>query len=118
MPKGNPGLNASGWQREHWGYIVTFIKNGDGKIRTGHQAGRGALAALCDRAVERDPTYRVVCISSPLTIFSDLLGRSKGKNETVLGPEAILLGYAGRRHMLHPDLIGSSRSTERRRHGW
>lgn len=117
MPKGPLGLNISSWQRDHWGYTITF-KNEAGDLLTGHRNGPAAVAALCDQAIAVDPTYRVVCISSPLTIFSDLCGRSKGVQEKMRGPEAGILGWAKRRHMLHPELVGTSRATERRRHGW
>lgn len=100
-------LNMSGWQREHYGCVVTF-KNATGELLTLHRTGKNSIAATCALAVSADETFRVVCISTPGSIYSDLLGRSPGKKEKVNGLEAGVLGQLGLRHMLHPSLRGTS----------
>jgi hypothetical protein len=108
-------FNPSGRQRAEWGVTVTF-KNLDGQLLTITRTGKRALADACDAVAAHDETFRVVCISTPESIYYDLAGRSKGKNDRVLPIEGIMLGNAGRAHMLHPDLRGRSAASQRRWH--
>lgn len=101
-------LAMSGRERLTFGCIVSF-RNAHGEswswTRPGHVLD--VIRDACDAAVHRDPSNLVVCISSPTTIYSDLYGRAfSPRNATVETPERNLLTRAGRRHMLHPDLLG------------
>lgn len=82
-----------------------------------HRAGRvrAAVEEAFRVAAGLDPTFRVLCVSTPQTIYTDLQGvrhglgtseRGQGSNTLVL-PEHALCG--GRlRAILHPRLRGSS----------
>jgi hypothetical protein len=91
-----------------FGAIVTFEAS-DGQRCVLHRLGspRQALDAAWDDAQIADPSYRVISVSTPTSIFTDLQGGRKG-NQTPHIPEFTLCG-GSRRHYLHERLRGSSR---------
>lgn len=101
-------LTISGPEQAKYGATVTF-RNADGKTLTLQRTGGAIMAvirALCDAALALDPTFRVICISTPSTIFGDLVGRDMREEDGAIRPEAAVLSRAGRKHMLAPELIG------------
>lgn len=91
-----------------YGCIVTF-ENAEGVTMTRHATGLPltALRRLCDHAESIDPTYRVVCYSTPQSVFGDLVGRAvrhNRKGEVMRYPsgEKRACAKAGRPHMVHP----------------
>ena len=104
-------------KRECYGATVTF-ENGDGELLTivrRHESSLVAIREACDAASEVDATYRVVLISTPLTIAACLRGKRppRHKRQGWEGsipqhPETYLLSRAGRTHMLHPRLRGTT----------
>lgn len=73
-----------------------------------HTTAVEAVAELCDRLEAYDCRYRVVSISTPVSIARDMYASriSLGGNTegTMKPPEVVLLGQADRLHMLHPDV--------------
>lgn len=71
---------------------------------------REAVVALCEAALRKDPTYRVIAYSTPETIFADISGArgdvvgAWGKDQRRPLPEATVLGHVGLQHLLHPRL--------------
>lgn len=94
--------------RRNMGVIVTF-ENEHGHKRTVHRTGHviEAMRELCDEALAIDPTYRVVCVSNPETIWRDLQGRRIPDGQvsaTLALPEVGLCAKAGMKDMVHPRL--------------
>lgn len=112
------GSHFSGRERQEAGCIVSF--EGDaGAAYVVHRTGPSARAikSACDAARARDATLRVVAISSPETIMSDLLGRGllTRSDDAPSGrravPEPQYLTRSGELPMLHPSLVfGASRT--------
>ncbi len=110
----SPLWNPPGRDREAWGYIVTF-QNDAGQTLTLHRSGRGALALCLDDALRLDPTFRVLAISNPVTILTDLNGRlPSARTNSIDRPEWQGLGKIGRMEMLHPSVRPFSSTAERR----
>lgn len=88
--------------RDQFGATVTF-KNERGELLTIERLGtmKVALAACCDAALELDPTYRVLSVSSPQSIYTDLQGSRPRQDER---PEKRALASIGRQDLLHPSL--------------
>lgn len=93
-------------ERAEYGCIVSF-ENADGKRLVLHAKGapRQALNLLCDRALDLDPSFRVVGYSTPETVYQDLLGRRQylsvaGDYRNQGSIEARALGHIGRGDML------------------
>jgi hypothetical protein len=105
--------------RARFGCIVTF-EGADGRTITAHRTGptRVALRAACEAAQSLDGSLRVVSISTPTTILSDLVGRgSPQPSSSFRGadrPEPQLLAGAGLSHMLHERLRGRGLTSDRR----
>lgn len=88
--------------RTAYGVTVT-VENAEGKTLTLHRHGRGALERVCDDAVALDPTFRIISISTPETIYGDLAGRlPSSKTGAIILPEHQRLGNIGRMAMIHP----------------
>lgn len=100
-------LGLSGLETARAGVVVSF-RNSAGAGWVCHRTGPSTVAvrAACDDALSLDATFRVVCISTPASIYGDLRGRPIFRGGAAERPEHQLLARAGRRHMLHPDLIG------------
>lgn len=106
----------SGRERATFGVTVTFEAE-DGRVLTLARTGKtsDALHEACDDAVAVDPTYRVVCISSPVSVFADLQGRPRGMwDGGVQKTEGAILRRAGIGSMLHPRLVGGSTLSQQR----
>lgn len=98
-------------ERDRYGAYVTF-RLGDGELLTISRKGTAvqAVRKACAIMVNRDERARVVCISSPQTIYGDLVGRKPTRvTEDYLAPaptppEARLLAAAGCLPLLAPEL--------------
>lgn len=93
-------------ERAEYGCIVTF-ENDDRKrlVLTAQGAPRLALSKCCDRALDLDPSFRVVTYSTPETVYQDLIGRTQfvsrsGDYRRQGSPESQVLGRIGRGDML------------------
>lgn len=88
-------------ERAKYGVIITFERPGVCPL-TIHSIGtvKAAIRRTCDMVASMHPDWKVVCISTPATIYADLPGRKNHSRQ----PEAMLLGLAGRKEMLHPRL--------------
>lgn len=95
------------WERKRYGCIVTF-ENADGKRLVLHREGspRMAAVACCDAALLLDGTFRIITVSTPETIHTDLKGyrlSKEGKTGFAPVPETQLL--RGRAlALIHPRL--------------
>lgn len=111
------GWEPAGRDQVEWGCIVT-VKNADGKTLSLHHTGRHALDECLDDALILDPTFRVVSVSTPVTIYNDLEGRMPHPHTGAIPiPEAQKLGRSGRLDLLHPDLRPRSNTAYRRAQG-
>jgi hypothetical protein len=104
----------SGQEGREYGATITF-ENADGKVLVVHRAGskREAIMDAWGLAQFYDPSFRIVSISTPQTIYADLQGARLprgGQNLAAIRyPETdILAGVRGGTAMLHPRLLGSS----------
>lgn len=96
-----------------WGCIVT-VKNDQGQTLSLHRTGREALNECLDIAVQLDPSFKVLSISTPMTIFNDLeMRQPHPRTGAIQPPEQQKLGRVGRLAMLHPSLRGQSDEAER-----
>lgn len=98
-------LGGGLYGRAQFGCTVTF-ENEAGKRLTYHRTGPPAdvLRQLCEAALAKDDTYRVISYSTPQTIYTDLQGERESetyslKKEPTL-PEEQALGRIGMLHML------------------
>lgn len=100
-------LPISGAEQARYGAVISF-HNTNGQTLVLHDTGpiTQVVRELCDAAVKLDPTFRVVCISTPSTIFGDLIGRDMRENDGAIRPEAAVLNRSGRRNMIAPELLG------------
>jgi hypothetical protein len=110
-----PLLSSNGEQRALYGAVVCF-ENAHGATYSIHRPCAGvdtAVKEACEMALKLDGTFRVVCISTPSSVYSDL----KGRRDTHL-IEDHALSRAGMRWMLHPRLAliadGRRRDYQRR----
>lgn len=104
MPRTPRSWEPAGRDSTEWGCIVT-VKNADGKTLSLHRPGRDALTRALDDALTLDPTFRVVSISTPLTIYNDLQARLPHPvTEVVPLPEHAKLGRLKRMALCHPDI--------------
>ncbi len=113
-PRAGAPNTDSGQQKAVYGVIVSF-ENADRKTLVLHRVGvtTKALRHACDDALRLDPTFRVVSVSTPTSIYTDMQGaRMQGKqksahvgtNDHTNTPESQMLGRAGLAEMLHPRL--------------
>ncbi len=110
-------LMRNGDERAEYGCTVTF-ENEHGRTWTIHRQGppQAGLKQACAIALARDDTFRVICISTPESIYGDLQGRLPQKGTTTIqSSEAKMLGRAGLGHMLHQRIrdVSDSHHTER-----
>lgn len=102
-------LPMSGRERANHGASVTF-RNAKGESWSWTRSGPvlEVIRDACDAAELRDPTNLCVCISTPTSIYADLVGRPlTDLNHAVTHSECATLARAGRRYMIHPVLRGS-----------
>lgn len=106
----------SGYESLRYGAVVT-LENQAGKVLILHRAGRvrAAVEEAFRVAAGLDPTFRVRCVSTPQTIYTDLQGarHALGDSKPGQGSHALQLpehGLCGGRlrAILHPSLRGSS----------
>lgn len=118
-------------ERARAGYIITARNMDDGTERVFHRGGfdyeenskkvkftaRAILESMCDVIESWGPDWRITCISSPETVYSDLRMRERNPipnydNEAVaLAPEIPLLNAIGRIHLWwKPSLYRTSRA--------
>lgn len=92
-----------GRERNLYGAIVTF-ENGAGERLSIHREGTAvqAVRSACAIALAMDETARVICISTPETIYTSL---TKDRNRRGNGPEARILRKAGFYGAIHPRLV-------------
>lgn len=112
----------SGHARAEHGSITTW-ENEDGKTLTLHRSGpmRETLGETVREVLALDPTFRLVCYSTPESILTDLAGNRRDAADWQSGnalpialPEVKALAMIGRRDLLHPRLNrGTERSGER-----
>lgn len=113
-----PGMG--GGNRDQYGCVMTF-ENADGKRLVIHRLGNANAAthACCETALRLDPTFRVICYSSPQTVYADILGRIEHKSaagtQTIQRPEPQALSRAGLAHLIHPSIDGTGRTTVAKR---
>jgi hypothetical protein len=105
-----------------WGCIVT-VQNDDGQTLSLHRTGKEALNECLDIALQLDRSFKVLSISTPITIFNDLEMRIPNPHtKAIQCPELQKLGRVGRLSMLHPSLRGKSdeagRAARRRGERW
>lgn len=104
----------SGQEAATYGAIVTF-QNAAGQRLAVHRSGpkRTALRQACAVATGHDSSFRVISISTPETIYTDLQGarlpRHDRHNGAMQFPETRMAGtFPGGMAMLHDCLRGSS----------
>lgn len=110
-------LRSSGQERATFGAICTF-ENAEGLRLVLHRKGTpsAAVADMCDTALSLDETFRLLCYSTPSTIYTDMqgmrspAGESAGRRAatTWASPEAKALSTIGRLELLHPSLMRST----------
>lgn len=111
---GEPALRPPGRDRDAWGCIVSF-ENSDGKTLSLHRTGRDALARCCDAALALDETFRVISVSTPETIYTDLVGRlGHPLTNAVALPEHPRLARIRRMSMIHPRIAPMSANALRK----
>jgi hypothetical protein len=93
-------------ERAEFGAIVSF-ENPEGltlTIALTDMPPSKAIRRTCKMAIAYDETFRVVAISTPSTIYTDVKGERiirKGQGHV---PEGSLLGAVGMGHLLHEKL--------------
>lgn len=95
-------------REQQYGATLTF-ENAEGvtlTIARRHHSVLEAVRQACDLAIEEDSTYRVVCLSTPHTIYSDMQGWVSGRRPS---PEQHTVTKAGRKAMLHPRIAARGR---------
>lgn len=106
----------AGRDRVAWGCIATF-ENEARQTLSLHRTGVDALRQCCDVAESLDPTFRVVSISTPVSIYSDLNGRMPNERTGAIDlPEHRKLGQIKRLRLIHPRL--QPRSSQALRRAW
>lgn len=103
--------NMSGQRRAQFGCMMTF-ENDQGDTLTLHAIGAPLkmVPKLCDYALTRDGSNRVVSYSTPETILTDLSCSRMmevdftGRLRTFVRPEDHVLKRCDRGHLLHPRL--------------
>ena len=109
----------SGAEASRYGAIVT-LENADGRVLVLHRERmpvRACIRECFDAATKLDPSFRIVSVSNPSTIYRDLMGArgtlgDKGADrlsQSVHLPERPMCGGA-MLHMLHPRLRGTTDS--------
>ena len=107
-------------ERAEYGCTVTF-ENDAGKRLVVVREGPPliGLRQACAITLARDETFRIICYSTPGTIYRDLQGgRAQDGNTAATIPELDRAGSAGLRHMLHRRLLEASPIPEKKRRYW
>jgi hypothetical protein len=110
-----PVATMNGQERAKFGCVCTF-ENADGKRLVLHEPGAPAkgLRAACAAATALDESFRLVCYSTPATVYGDMQGmrmtntrvsREVTVSDRATLPEVTVLGQIGLLHMLHPRLV-------------
>lgn len=103
------------------GVVVSFERDDGERITIARRAAdkNEALQEAVDAVLAFDARYRVVAISTPQTIFTDLVGRTPHpRGGWIECPEVAMLRKARRFYALHPRLMGQSRQSENARRNW
>ena len=107
--------------RAKFGCTTTW-ENQDGQrlVLASEGKPREVLRRHADDALALDPSFRLVCYSTPQTIFTDLAGArlprwtsggssrtdpDNGKWTPPIMPEVVALGAIGLRHLAHPRIV-------------
>lgn len=109
----------NGEEKQKAGCIVSF-ENEVGQTFTIHRVGpiKQGVRDACRIARTLDPSFRVVAVSTPSSIFTDLQGARLPQGQMRAGahrwrrnptPESTLCGAIGEREMLHPRLRDTAR---------
>lgn len=98
-------LPLTAMERHSLGVVVSF-ENADGARFTTHRPGlvQEGVRSACDEALARCPSYLIVAISTPQTVYADIVGRELGPAKRPVMPEANIVGRTGVGHLLHPSL--------------
>lgn len=101
-------MGMSGREAADYGAVLTFANAAGETWSWGRTGAVGdVIQDACDAAIQRDPTNLCVCVSTPSSIYADLIGRPlashSGRSQK---GETTLLARAGCRHMIHPVLRG------------
>ena len=97
-------LLRNGRERAEYGCTTTW-KNADGDTVTVHRGGspREGLMAIAHDVTALDDTYRLVCYSTPETVYRDVVAADTRQNVLARTPESAALSQCGLHHLLHPD---------------
>lgn len=114
-------IGGGKYGRESYGCTVTF-RNDNGDLLAMYRFGPPiqGLRDMCDEAISRDATFRVVAYSTPQTIFGDLQGgradyvSGEGRRLQRATPEQAVLSKIGRADLCHPGLLAHMRPTDNR----
>lgn len=106
-----------GYMQQKFGFTTTW-ENADGKTLTVHRVGRirEQLVGVIDVVLKLDPSFRLVCYSTPDTILTDIEGRQLRRERDgrpIAGPESIVVGAVKRMDLLHPRFDRRDRKVER-----
>ncbi len=105
-------IPMSGQDRAKAGCVLTF-ENALGRRLVLHRSGAPGktVGPMCDEALAYDPTFRLICYSSPATVYTDIIGgrasyqNADGYEEQMVAlAEKSILRRVGRYEMLHPRL--------------
>ena len=85
IPKAAAKLSLTPAERDDYGVTVTIRDQDTGALDTivGHGPVREALSHVCERIDERGGHWKVLTVSSPATIFTDLQGMRDPENAVV-----------------------------------
>lgn len=94
----------NGVERAKYGCTTTW-KNASGELLTVHRGGSPKVAVIdiARDVLALDETYRLVCYSTPETIYRDVAMADARLNTKARTPESAVLSMAGLSHLLHPD---------------
>ena len=98
-------------QREKFGIIVTF-ENADGDRMSVHRPGppETVLRQIVTDVLEFDPTFLILSISTPQSIYTDIAGKLRSLTYRGNPPERRLVAVAGLpRELLHKSLRNPGR---------
>ena len=94
----------NGVERARYGCTTTW-KNAKGETLTVYRGGspKEAVAEIARDVLALDETYRLVCYSTPETIYRDVAMADVRQNPKSRTPESAVLCMVGLPHLLHPD---------------
>jgi HNH endonuclease len=101
-------------ERAAYGFTATIREQAGGRIETCHRVGpplatlKAFMVELDERSADEGSDWRLLCYSTPNTIFGDLLvsrdGRAEQSKGAKQGIEALVLARVGRIDRLDPSL--------------